>query len=196
MHSSDKTKRNLKVKALFRLRSKYRNLKQGLRIYCLKSLGAHIGKNVKLGSVKVIIPEQVAIGDHCEIEDDVRLRIGGPWKQSTITIDEETFIGHSTQINVGSRFYIGKKCLIAPLCIFSDAHHTFTDLNTPIHKQRCIYTPITIEDNVWIGTSCIILGGVTIHSGAVIAAGAVVTRSVPANEVWAGVPAKKIKSRI
>ena len=53
--------------------------------------------------------------------------------------------------------------------------------------------PITIEDNVWIGTHAVILGGVTIGHGAVIGAQSVVTKNIPCNAVVAGNPAKVIK---
>jgi len=57
-------------------------------------------------------------------------------------------------------------------------------------------TPIIIEDNVWIGTNCIILKGVTIGSGSIIGAGSVVTKNVPPNEIWCGSPASHKKKRI
>lgn len=188
--------RSLKVKFFFRLFTAVNNLKMKGRKFYLRCLGAEIGNNVTLGTVFMPVPEQVSIGDKCTIEDHVRFRTGGGWKQSIITIDTDTFIGHSTQINVGGHFKVGKKCMIAPLCIFSDAHHTFEDLNIPIKDQKCVYTPIVVEDDVWIGTGAIILGGVTIEKGAVVASGAVVNRNVPAYEIWGGIPAKKLKSRI
>ena len=52
---------------------------------------------------------------------------------------------------------------------------------------------ITIGDDVWIGTAALILPGVRVNDGAVVAAGAVVTRDVPANSVVGGVPAKEIR---
>ena len=55
--------------------------------------------------------------------------------------------------------------------------------------------PIVIEDDVWIGARAIILKGVRIGTGAVIAAGAVVTKDVPPFEIWGGVPAKLISKR-
>ena len=52
--------------------------------------------------------------------------------------------------------------------------------------------PIVIEDDVWIGASATVLGGVTIGEGAIIGAGAVVTRDVPPGETYAGVPARRL----
>ena len=54
-------------------------------------------------------------------------------------------------------------------------------------------SPITISDNVFIGTSCIICKGVSIGENAVIGAGSIVTKNIPANEIWAGNPAKFIR---
>jgi acetyltransferase-like isoleucine patch superfamily enzyme len=161
----------------------------------LKLRGLKIGDNCFVGNIEVQLPEQIEIGSNCHIENNVRLRPGGPWKQSTIIIGNNTFIGHSTQINVGSKFIIGQNCMVAPLCVFSDAHHSFDDIDTPIKSQKCMYNSITIEDDVWIGSGVIVLGGVTIGRGAVIAAGAVVNKNIPEFEIWGGVPVKKIKSR-
>lgn len=57
------------------------------------------------------------------------------------------------------------------------------------------FKPIEIGHHCWIGTGAIVLQGVKIGDGAVVAAGAVVTKDIPADEVWGGVPAKKIKDR-
>lgn len=190
------TGRKFTVQVFFRLRSIFQRVHLFIRIAYYKALGASIGKRVRLGSVSMPIPEQVVIGDYCNIEDHVRLRVGGKWKESSIEIGNLTFIGHSTQINVRGPFKIGNKCLIAPMCLFSDAHHHFDDSTMAIIKQPTTSSAIEVEDDVWIGSGVIILGGVTVHTGAVIAAGAVVTKSVPAYEIWGGIPAKKIKSRL
>ena len=58
---------------------------------------------------------------------------------------------------------------------------------------KTIYSSIIIHDGCWIGACSTILGGVTIGTGSIIAAGSVVTRNVPSNEMWGGVPAKFIK---
>jgi acetyltransferase-like isoleucine patch superfamily enzyme len=167
-----------------------------IRKSILSLRGCRIGDNVIIGKIFIQIPEQIAIGNKCFLEDQVRLRVGGPWKQSSIAIGENTFIGHSTQINVGSKFVIGKNCMIAPGCIFSDAQHGFDDLDIPMKNQKCNYYPITVSDDVWIGSGVMVLSGVTIGKGVIIAAGSVVNKNVPDYEMWGGVPAKKIKSRI
>lgn len=59
-------------------------------------------------------------------------------------------------------------------------------------KYRKI-APVTIEDDVFIGAKCIILKGVTIGKGSIIAAGSVVTKSIPPFEIWGGNPAKIIR---
>jgi acetyltransferase-like isoleucine patch superfamily enzyme len=188
-------KRSLKVRISHRVYSLYKYLRRIIEVHFLKLRGMRVGENSFIGSIDVELPEQVEIGNNCHIEDKVRLRPGGPWKESFITIGDNTFIGHSTQINVGSKFNIGQNCMIAPLCIFSDAHHSFEDIHLPIKFQKCIYNSITIEDDVWIGSGVIILGGLTIGKGAVIAAGAVVNQNIPQFEIWGGIPVKKLKSR-
>jgi len=189
-------KRSIVTSISFRINALLKKFANRRRVIWLKMQGMQIGSQSNIGRISVPIPEQVSIGIKCVLEDNVRLRAGGPWKQSFIEIGENSFIGHSSQINVGNHFKIGKDCMIAPLCVFSDAHHEFADVDIPINKQPCIYNKIEVKDNVWIGSGCVILGGVTIGTGVVIAAGAVVNKSIPDYEIWGGVPAKKIKSRI
>ncbi|QWG03992.1 hypothetical protein KMW28_13775 [Flammeovirga yaeyamensis] len=55
--------------------------------------------------------------------------------------------------------------------------------------------PIEIGENCWIGRGCIILAGVTIGDGAIIAANSVVNKNIPSNTIYGGVPAKFIKDR-
>jgi acetyltransferase-like isoleucine patch superfamily enzyme len=67
--------------------------------------------------------------------------------------------------------------------------------NIEIRLQGHENSPVIIEDDVWIAASCVILPGVTIGKGAVIAAGAVVTKSCQAGAVVAGVPGRMIGNR-
>lgn len=102
---------------------------------------------------------------------------------------------------------IGKKCSIAKHCTFVLSNHlvdTFSSCVSPVkhlfpHKQGNTsgYSKgdIIIKNDVWIGTHCIILDGLTIGNGAVIAAGSVVTKDVPAYAIVGGNPAKIIRYR-
>jgi acetyltransferase-like isoleucine patch superfamily enzyme len=78
-------------------------------------------------------------------------------------------------------------------CVFS-SNHQFAP-GTPYHRQPWTEQSVTIGQDVWIGAGCIILPGVEIGDGAVVAAGSVVTKNIPANSIAAGVPARVIRSR-
>jgi acetyltransferase-like isoleucine patch superfamily enzyme len=85
--------------------------------------------------------------------------------------------------------------LIGQNVVIRAANHRYDDPFVPIHKQGWVGGNIAIGNDVWIAANAVILPGVTIGDGAVVAAGAVVTRNVPAFEVWGGVPASFIKRR-
>ena len=84
--------------------------------------------------------------------------------------------------------------LIASGCRFVDHDHGIQP-DCLIRLQKCKESEINIGRDVWIGANSIILKGVTIEDGAVIAAGSVVNKSIPANEIWGGIPARRIGER-
>ena len=91
------------------------------------------------------------------------------------------------------KIQIGDACMIAHGAYISDADwHGIYDRAQPVGKTE----PVILEDNVWIGDSAIICKGVTIGKNSIIGAGAVLPQNtiVPPGSVYAGVPAKKIKS--
>jgi len=111
-------------------------------------------------------------------------------------------IGTSVTINRGCRLFasfhnksariiIGNNVAIAPNVSFFSAGHDYTHLNLPDNGESII-----VKDNVWICGESIILQGVTIGEGAVVAAGSVVTRDVKAYTIVGGNPAKFIKDRV
>lgn len=75
-------------------------------------------------------------------------------------------------------------------------HSIALGMNISSQKWDESKTGITIGDDVWIGANCVILPGVHIHNGAVIGAGSVVTKDIPANAIAVGNPAKVIKFRV
>ena len=74
-------------------------------------------------------------------------------------------------------------------------YHVFDDLEQPISKQGLTKKGIKIHNDVWIAANCVILDGVEIGEGSIIAAGSVVAKNVPPYSVVAGIPAKVIKNR-
>lgn len=109
---------------------------------------------------------------------------------SNIKIGKDTIIGEGAVLDGREKLIIGDHVDIASEVMIYNAYHNLrSEFFEPIMK------PVVIEDYVFIGPRAIILPGVTIHKGAVVAAGAVVTKDVPALTMVAGVPAEKIGTR-
>lgn len=158
---------------------------------CLR--GAKIGPGTWLPRVNVPWPHQLSIGRQCIIEPEVFFKYDGFWKPGpSIRIGDRVFIGRNTEFNIGTGITIGDDCLIASGCTFVDSDHG-TDRDRPMNAQPLKSAEIVLEENVWIGAQCMVLKGVRLGRGAVIGAGSVVTKSVPVGEVWAGVPARRLK---
>jgi acetyltransferase-like isoleucine patch superfamily enzyme len=117
------------------------------------------------------------------VKDDAHIEIG-----------DYTFIGRGTEIEVSERLVIGKNCLIGPGVYITDHNHGMR-CDSPMNTQKCTSSPVVIDDDVWIGARCILLPGVSIGKGAIIAAGSVITKDVPAYSIMAGVPAQLIRIR-
>ena len=96
---------------------------------------------------------------------------------------------------MNSRVVIGEDCLIAELVSIRDHDHRFADLDVPIRAQGADVAEVNIGRNVWIGSKATVLKGVTIGDDAIVGAGAVVTRDVPANAIVIGVPARVVRFR-
>jgi acetyltransferase-like isoleucine patch superfamily enzyme len=90
---------------------------------------------------------------------------------------------------------IGDKVAIGPNCVITSHGHSFDDGGRPMLEQPTIFKPVTIEDDVYIGSAAVVLPGVRIGRGAVVGAGAVVSRDVDEGSVVTGVPARVVKTR-
>ena len=137
-----------------------------LRVWWLRRLGARIGDHVYLfGSSEVLQPAGLEIAGNCHI-------------------------GRYSQIDARGGIRIGTNVVIAGHCLLITADHDPQDRG---FKGRL--GTIAIEDRVWIGSRATILKGVTLGEGAVVAAGATVTRDVPPWSIAAGVPATVVGKR-
>lgn len=105
-------------------------------------------------------------------------------------IGKNVFINHDcTFLDIGG-ITIEDDVLIGPkVCLITESH----PLN-PAERKALLVKPIVIKRNDWIGAGAIILPGVTVGENSVVAAGATVSKDVPANSVVAGIPAKVIKN--
>jgi acetyltransferase-like isoleucine patch superfamily enzyme len=112
-----------------------------------------------------------------------------------IRIGDNCFVGPHCMLYGQGGLEIGNYVMIAGGTMIIPSNHNYSSLEMPIREQGETSKGIIIGDDVWIGARCVILDGVTIGSGAVIAAGAVVNKDVPKNAVFGGVPAKKIGDR-
>lgn len=91
---------------------------------------------------------------------------------------------------------VGKDVMMGPYVTIVGENHNFARRDIPMRLQGYQkFPPVRIEDDVWIGACAIILPGITIGRGAIIAAGAVVTKDVPPYAICGGNPARVIKFR-
>ena len=107
-----------------------------------------------------------------------------------IKVGKRVFINEGCCFQDQGGIEIGDDCLIGLQVVFATINH---DLN-PEKRGNMKVAPIKIGNRVWIGAHATILAGVTVGDNSIVAAGAVVTKDVPANTVVGGVPAKTIRS--
>ena len=109
----------------------------------------------------------------------------------------DVIIGNHTRIGLHNTIIgpveIGNNVNLAQGITVTALNHNFSNHNTRIDEQGVSTNPVTIGDDIWIGANAVILPGVNIGNHSVVAAGAVVTKDVPAHSLVAGVPAKVIK---
>lgn len=125
-------------------------------------------------------------------------------------VDESVTVFTPIHINYGKHTKIGRNVFINFDCVFLDLGGITIEDNVliapkvsllseghpiaPNHRQSLVPAPIHIKKNAWIGAGATILPGVTVGENAVVAAGAVVAKDVPANTVVGGIPAKHLKN--
>lgn len=102
------------------------------------------------------------------------------------------YMNHDCVINCYDSITIGHQVVISERVVLRDSdNHTIMN-----PEKKAVTAPIVIQDHVWIGMNVIVLKGVTIGEGAIVAAGSVVNKDVPAHCLVAGVPAKVIKTDV
>ena len=127
------------------------------------------------------------LGDNSTIEDFTTINNGVG----------DIYIGDRTRIGLGCTLIgpvrIGNDIRLAQNIVMSGLNHNYEDIALPISDQGVTTSPITIEDETWLGANCVVLPGVTIGKHCVIAAGSIVTKDIPPYSVAAGNPARVLK---
>jgi len=164
-------------------------------------------------------PKKIFLGDNVVIDDNVLVDAKGVDNMG-IKMGEDVFVGRNSilsckggdiilddRANIGFNCYIfasnsvkvGKDVLVAGFTyIVGGGNYSLEKLDIPINQQYDFEGKggVEIEENVWIAAHVVILDGVKINKGSVIAAGAIVSKSVPEMSIVGGVPGKVLKTRL
>ncbi len=159
----------------------------------------HVADGVVIHTLALIEPSVrgtlISIGANSRVYAFAMIKaVGG---SGDVVIGERCHINPQCVLYSGNGIRLGNAVLLAPGVMLMPSNHAFSRLDLPILDQEFMPSKggITIEDDVWIGANSVVLDGVTIGRGAIVAAGSVVSRSIPAGEIWGGVPAIFLRRR-
>ena len=153
-----------------------------------------IGHQVLLeqfAGLSVVSGGEITIGDACELRSFCRVEAHGGFVRLGARSSVNPFVllaGHGG-------LTIGSDVRIASHCVILTSTHRYESADTPIREQGITSQPTTIGDDVWFGSGCTVLGGVTIGRGSIVGAGSIVTRDIPPNSIAMGAPARVVRSR-
>lgn len=159
-----------------------------------------LGKPIEIGCpcnifpksiIKIISGGSIKMGKNCFVHDYAMILTYG----GNIEIGDNCSFNPFTIVYGHGGLKIGNGVRIAAHCVIIPSNHNFDRLDIPIFRQGHTKKGIVIEDDVWIGTNCTILDGVTIGKGSVIGAGTLVNKSLPEYSVAVGVPARVLYKR-
>jgi acetyltransferase-like isoleucine patch superfamily enzyme len=142
------------------------------------------------GPVLVAGPVTLSLGPGCRLGTGVHFDT----PSGSITVGSHVRINAGCVLVSYARITIGDDCLIGEYVSIRDANHGMS-VGLPMRLQAHRSAPVAIGRNVWIGRGSVVLMGVTIGDGAVVAANSVVSRDVPADAIVGGAPAKLIRMR-
>jgi len=150
-----------------------------------------IRKNNKIWATeKLIIGDNVQIGDYNKIGPDHTSHKG-----AVSRIFDGTYIGSYNLIDLTGGVQIGRNCFFTNEIRIYSHKHEIPPRSKPVRSRKVVPERVIIGDDVFIGARAMILSGVKIGKGAIIAAGSVVTKDVEEYSFVAGVPAVKIGER-
>lgn len=149
-------------------------------VHCLSSGGVQLGDRVTIGRGASIRPSSYYGG---ELGSGLSVGAGS-------SIGAYSWIGASGQVDIGSNVLLGPRVVVIP------ENHRFSSVTETIRSQGVERAAVTIEDDCWLGANAVVLSGVRIGRGSIVASGAVVTRDVEPFSIVGGVPARLIRTRL
>jgi len=148
-------------------------------------LGRRVEVRARPGYGRVILGRWVHLGD------GNRLRA----HEGTLRVGDKCVFGSDNTVNCQLDVEFGAATIVSDWVYVCDFDHVFTDLHRPIKDQGIVKAPVRIGPGSWVGVKATVLKGVVVGAGSVVAAHAVVTRSVPARSIVAGVPGRVVRDR-
>jgi acetyltransferase-like isoleucine patch superfamily enzyme len=147
------------------------------------------GINCKIDeTVKIIGDGKLILGNRAQIRAFSVIELDG-----TLTIGEQSVLGYHGFIQCSGEVIIGKGTLIGPSCVLLGSSHQITTV--PLVQEAMLRSKLILGDNIWIGALCTINHGISLGDNCIIGANSFVNRSVEANAIVGGVPAKHIRYR-
>ena len=181
-------KAEMTISGIIQRLRRWKLARRGLRL----DRSCYVGPGVSLGpDNREAINGTVEVLDSCELNHGVELNPFG----GSIRIARRVWLGPYVVIYGHGGVEIGEQTLISMHCSILSSNHGVPPIGKLIRDTADELRPTKIGRDVWIGANAVILGGVTIGDGAVIAAGAVVNRDVEVGAVVAGVPAREVRKR-
>jgi acetyltransferase-like isoleucine patch superfamily enzyme len=177
------------------LNAKYLRLVLRLGLWKLR-----LGRRLRLDGLAFVGPRcQLEVGPNAVLELGRWSWIGHACKirchEGAVSIGAKTVMGQECTISAFQHVSIGRECVIADRAMLIDFDHGMVDVERPIRLQGIYKRDVRVGNNVWIGYGACVLRGASIGDNAVVGTNAVVTRSVAANAVVGGVPARLIRMR-
>jgi acetyltransferase-like isoleucine patch superfamily enzyme len=144
---------------------------------------------------------RIVIGDHVTIDSFVKIKPAGGL--GDVVIGAHTIINSGVVIYTGNGMTMGRHVMVAANCVFSPTSHEYRSRDVPIMYQgfkaaadvKGGRAGIVIEDDVWLGASCVVLEGAWLQRGVVVGAGSVVKGVLESYGIYAGNPLKLLGYR-
>lgn len=173
---------------------KWKDFRDRYNTYLVKKKLTSCGKNFRARNPRELFlgeGAEIHVGDNVLLERYVRISMGN---NARLYIGDNTYIADFSNLLAVKEIHIGKNCAISWHVLFMDTSSHPLGFSGEAPQTRI--APIHVGDHVWIGCRAVILKGVTIGEGAVVANNAVVTRDVPPRTLVGGNPARVIKEDV